>query len=164
MWWLWDGWGLCRNNDPRRSTHSLSSIVTPKPKYKGSLTATIALVTVAGETVAFAWNTWVAKLVSTEGIMVLTPLELTKVWKFFHPDSYWRRVDALCACSISSTDEVDNSLLVMTRRINAMRESVVISLKVANSPGIGLSEAEAGSGGVSGGVAETTVELPIVVL
>ena len=50
--------------------------------------ATMALVTVAGDTVGFERNTWVAKEAKVSGVNEEMFSSLTKDWNFFHPDSY----------------------------------------------------------------------------
>ena len=89
------GGGRCLKNEAFRRSHSLSSILTPKPNETGSLMATMALVTVAGDTLWLEWNKEVAKLARTCGVMTVTFFSVTKVWNFFHPDSYCLRVEVL---------------------------------------------------------------------
>ena len=50
--------------------------------------ATMALVTVAGDTVGFERNTWVAKAARVSGVNEEMFSSLTKDWNFFQPDSY----------------------------------------------------------------------------
>ena len=95
--------GLWIKNDARSSSQVLLLISTPKPYANGSLTATIALVTVAGETVGDEWKMEVAKPARVAGVMTVTPLVLTNDWNFLQPDSYWRRVEALWADIRSAT-------------------------------------------------------------
>ena len=48
--------GRCRKKEALSRSHFLRTILTPNPKEIGSLTATIALVTVAGETFPLEWK------------------------------------------------------------------------------------------------------------
>ena len=124
---LGTGGGRCLKNEAFRRSHSLSSILTPKPNDTGSLTATMALVTVAGDTLWLEWNKEVAKLVRTCGVMTVTSSFATKAWNFFHPDSYCLRVEVLWACVRSFTAAGMSCRPVKARRINAMRSSEVMS-------------------------------------
>lgn len=85
--------------------------------------ATMALVTVAGETFALEWNTNVAKAASTSGVMTEMDLFLTKDWNFFHPDSYWRQVEDLWALTRSAIVELGSLRRVRARLRKARRSS-----------------------------------------
>ena len=87
--------GLCLKKEDRRRSHSRSSTLIPKPNVSGSRVAIMALVTVAGDTVLDEWKVHVANRDMTAGSMTLMLFSLMKVWNFFQPDSYCRRVEGL---------------------------------------------------------------------
>ena len=65
--------------------------------------ATMAFVTVAGETLAPEWNMNVANSARVPGLISLTFVAATNDWNFFQPDSYCRQVEVRCARVISLT-------------------------------------------------------------
>ena len=58
------------------------------PYDTGSLIATIALLTVAGDILSDEWKREEAKPMRTAGVTSVTLFVLTKDWNFFQPDSY----------------------------------------------------------------------------
>ena len=86
--------------------------------------ATMALVTMAGETVGLERKTWVAKAAKVSGVKEEMFLSLTNDWNFFHPDSYWRQVDVLWALIKSSMVAWGISSFVSARVRKPMRSSV----------------------------------------
>ena len=86
--------------------------------------ATMALVTVAGETLGPERKTWVAKDASVSGWKVEMFSFLTNDWNFFQPDWYWRQVDVLWALIKSSMVAWGISSFVSARVRKPMRSSV----------------------------------------
>ena len=113
--------------EDRSRSQVLLLIPIPNPQVTGSLMDTMALVTVAGETVGDEWNMEVAKLARVTGVRHVTRICLTKDWNIFQPDPHRRRVESLWVLVRPATAASGRPMRERARARKARRSSARMS-------------------------------------